>query len=189
MKKFLMFVMAFALLLGACERKSKQEIDLVEKTVQSDHNYMTDNYGSDYKYYETTVELNDWLDGNCDGSIASITNVFQVVYADTAGGYDAKVVIFTHNADEVTIKEVDGFWLEDFEIVKGDIKITYNKAFKRMMETNFVKPHSKYCVLRKAIGPIPCNAQYIFGNVHSQLFVDAITCVVIKDDPAFVKRE
>lgn len=54
------------------------------------------------------------------------------------------------------------------------------------MASNFPKPHSRNCVLRREIGPIPdVNPQYIFGNTKSQLYVDAVTGSVTNHTPAF----
>ena len=40
-------------------------------------------------------------------------------------------------------------------------------------------------VLRKQVGPVDANPQWIFGNLHSQIYVDAVTGAVSKDNPAF----
>ena len=40
------------------------------------------------------------------------------------------------------------------------------------METNIVKPHSQKVVLRRELGPIDANPQYIFGNTHEHVYVD-----------------
>ena len=53
------------------------------------------------------------------------------------------------------------------------------------MEVNLPKPHSKHVVLRKQIGPKACNPQWIFGNITSQIYVDAVTGEVNSKNPAF----
>lgn len=65
------------------------------------------------------------------------------------------------------------------------ISLTFKEAYQKIMEINFPKPHSKQCVLRKPLGPIDCHPQYIFGNIRSQLYVDAITGGVTDKNPAF----
>lgn len=186
-----MFVMAFALLLGSCERKSKQDVLFdVESFITNDMNYMSENYGNNFCFYETTVGLNDWIDEECDGTFIGVTNVFQYFISDTGDSFEAKVVQFNHVGKELDIKVIDGFWLEDFDINRNEIKISYKEAFDRMISCRYEKPHSRFCVLRKPIGPYPCNPQYIFGNAHTPLiFVDATTGQVRDYDPAFTKRE
>ena len=57
------------------------------------------------------------------------------------------------------------------------------------MEANIVKPHSKVCVLRKAVGPKEANVQYIFGNEDGAVFVDAVTGDVTDVDPFFTETK
>lgn len=66
-----------------------------------------------------------------------------------------------------------------------DIEITFNEAFQRVMESNYPKPHSKNCVLRKEVGSTDYHPQYIFGNPHAQLYVDAVTGEVTDKNPIY----
>lgn len=195
MKKFFAFLMAFALLLGAssctsCNKEVKQMKTTVEQVVQSDRQYMYDHYGCGYIYYETQIVLNEWLDDdNCTGTVASVLNVFQIVDGgDTA--YSPHVYMFKHTASTFTIKVVDDAWMEDCDMAKDDITITYRQAYKNLMKANCIKPHTKDCVLRKMVGLYDCNPQYIFGGAFDDcVFVDAITGEVSLDNPAFTPRE
>ena len=54
-----------------------------------------------------------------------------------------------------------------------------------MYEANIPKPHSKNVVLRKEIGSLDANPQYIFGNSQAQVYVDAVTGEVRGYNPAF----
>lgn len=193
MKKIILFLMASVLLLGAvsctsCNQEKQKMETVVEKTIQSDRTYMCDNYGCANRWYETTVQLNEYLDEDCTGTVYGVTNVFQVA-EEIGDGYDTRVVMITHSAEAMQVKEVHGFWVEDYPLDASDVKITYRQAYERLMAANFKKPHSRNCVLRKEVGPVECNAQYIFGNTHAQLYVDAVTGEVSDINPAFNKRE
>lgn len=194
MKKFLFFLMAFAVLLGAftscesCDRE-KQKKDVVETLVNIDIDYMNQNYDS-FVWYESSIVLDKYLDEeSCDGSVESVTNIFQVGYGDSTIS-TKKVVMITHNDELILIKEVEGFWCEDVVMDTNDIEYTFNRAYERYMQSNCVKPHSRYCVLRKPLGPCICNAQYIFGSSNGILtFLDAVTGECSPTSPAFNCRE
>ena len=191
MKKFLTFLMTFALLLGAssctsCNKEVKQMETMVEQVVQSDRQWMSDQFGCDYIYYETQIVLNEWLDDeNCTGTVASILNVFQIVEgADTA--FSPHVYLFKHTDSTFNVKVVDDAWMEDQDMAKDAITITYRQAYKKLMKANCIKPHTKNCVLRKMVGPYDCNPQYIFGDAFDEcVFVDAVNGRVSVNNPAF----
>ena len=191
MKKFLAFLMTFALLLGvssctSCNKEVKQMETMVEQVVQSDRQYMSDHYGCGYIYYETQIVLNEWLDDeNCTGTVASIKNVFQIVEGeDTA--FSPRVYLFKHTDTSFTVQVVEDFWIEDYDMAKDDITVTYRQAYKNLMKANCIKPHTKDCVLRKMVGPYDCNPQYIFGDAFDEcVFVDAVNGRVSVNNPAF----
>lgn len=191
MKKFLAFLMTFALLLGAssctsCNKEVKQMETVVEQVVQSDRQWMSDQFGCDYIYYETQIVLNEWLDDeNCTGTVASILNVFQIVEGgDTA--FSPHVYLFKHTDSTFNVKVVDDAWMEDQDMAKDAITITYRQAYKKLMKANCIKPHTKNCVLRKMVGPYDCNPQYIFGDAFDEcVFVDAVNGRVSANNPAF----
>ncbi|MDY5968680.1 MAG: hypothetical protein SPJ13_01510 [Bacteroidales bacterium] len=191
MKRILAFLMTFALLLGAtsctsCNKEVKQMETVVEQVVQSDRQWMCDQFGNDYIYYETQIVLKEWLDDeNCTGTVASILNVFQIVKGgDTA--FSPHVYLFKHTDSTFKVKVVDDAWMEDQDMAKDAITITYRQAYKKLMKANCIKPHTKNCVLRKMVGPYECNPQYIFGDAFDEcVFVDAFTGEVSLDNPAF----
>ena len=201
MKKFFIFSLV-ALFMGAmtgCSSCNSQKdvIDddsldwetsewVVENVTNTDKQYMFTNYGEDYRWFETCIVLADWLDAeDYDGSVDGISNVFQVVSEKESGSYDTFVVLAAHT-QETTVYDVrKGFWVEDYPLENDAIELTYTEAFQRVLETNSPKPHTKNCVLRKPVGPVPCNPQYVFGNIHSQLWVDAVTGEVYDSNPAF----
>ena len=156
----------------------------VEQVISVDKEYMFINHKGDYRWFETCIVLKDFLDEECDGTIASVSNVFQVV-EEKEKGADVFVVLAAHTPDTTAYEVKHGFWVEDFPMNDEAIKVTFAQAFEKINEVNFPKPHSKQCVLRKEIGPNACNPQYIFGNVKAQLYVDAVTGEVSDKNPAF----
>ena len=159
----------------------------VENIIATDRQTM---YGladaQDYKFFECDIKLCDFLNAeDCDGKILSVTNVFQQII-ERGKGYDTKVWMFTTTGKgTVQVLHDNAFYIENEPLNDEPMPITYEQAFVRIMKANVVKPHSRNCILRKPVGPTPCNAQYIFGNRRQQIFVDAITGEVRTKNPAF----
>ena len=72
---------------------------VVENLISMDRQAMYNKVGGDYRWYETCMKLNDFLDEENDGSLAEVVNVFQAVI-DRGQGYDTKVYKFQHFANE-----------------------------------------------------------------------------------------
>jgi len=159
----------------------------VENIIATDRQAMyTIAKGASYRFFESDIKLCDFLDSeNCDGKILSVNNVFQQII-EKGNGADTNVLMFltTGNGTEVSIYE-HAFYLENEPLNDKPMPITFEKAFERMMKANVVKPKSRNCILRKPVGPTPCNAQYIFGNRVQQIYVDAVTGEVRTKNPAF----
>ena len=159
----------------------------VENIIATDRQAMyTIAKGASYKFFESDIKLCDFLDSeNCDGKILSVNNVFQQII-EKGNGADTNVLMFltTGKGTEVSIYE-HAFYLENEPLNDKPMPITFEKAFERMMKANVVKPKSRNCILRKPVGPTPCNAQYIFGNRVQQIYVDAVTGEVRTKNPAF----
>lgn len=189
---------------NGCDTKSSNDATLdttvVDKQVKlnfsqlvsTDRQDMFSNHGGDnYRWFETCMKLEDYLDaeGN-DGKLEELVNVFQVVVERSSTSFDTKVFKFQHFANGTNVKDsIDGFWVEDYPLNDERIVLTYEQAFQKLMEANIVKPHSRYVTLRKQVGPIDANPQYIFGNVHQTVFVDAVTGAVSGINPAFPKPD
>lgn len=156
-----------------------------ENVVSADKEYMSLNYGKKYLWYESTILLANFLDEENDGKIESVLDVFQVVIPVNETDTDTQVVLINHTEDGSDVDVEHGMWFGDFVLLDEEIKLTFEEAFARLNESNYSKPHSRYCVLRKEIGPNPSNPQYIFGNTHVQLYVDAVTGDVSEESPAF----
>lgn len=161
---------------------------VVENLVSMDRQDMFLHHSNDYRWYETCVVLKDFLDEECDGTITGVSNIFQAVVEKDKGA-DVFVVMYTHTADTSSVEKVHTFWIEDMPMENEAIKLTFKEAFERVMQANAPKPHSQHVVLRKELGPINCNPQYIFGNQRAQLYVDAVTGEVRTSNPVFPEEK
>ena len=191
-KLFVLFTSAllmFAMVSCNLFKSNDKEEVVVENVITNDINYMYENYGDTYVWYESQIYLNDFLDEECDGSFSKIVNVFQVVTPTDSVGGESLVVQITHVGDSSNVETTEGFWLEDMPMVFRHLTVTYDHAFQLMNQSNYPKPHSRNCVLRKEVGPKVANPQYIFGNIQSQIYVDAINGNVTDCSPSFCKDE
>jgi len=212
MKKLLMAAVAATLVFTACEKQKKAaepaetvtnnttavagaEVKtatlVVENTISADKQYMFNKYGKDYRFFESQIVLKNYLNKENDGSIESITNVFQVVdMTEDQKSADVFVVLITHKLSGETIYDVkEGFWIEDELLNDEAITVKFTQAYANLMATNFPKPFSKHVVLRKEVGSKEANAQFIFGNTHLCYYVDAVTGAVSDKNPAFENIE
>lgn len=194
MKKGFIFTLLMSVILfcscNSCQKKSTEPIQndsvlVVENIISMDRDTMFNQHGDDYRWYETYVVLDNFLDEENEGKIGEVINVFQTV-VNRADGYDTQVYKIQHFKNDSTVMDsVKGFWVEDFPLNIKDIKVPFDSAFNLVMQANLPKPHSRYCVLRKEIGPNVINPQYIFGNNKAQIYVDATTGKVTDKNPAF----
>lgn len=199
MKKFFIFSI-FAICAStfiacsSCKNEKKnvnndtvQTTMVVENIISTDREDMFNNVSKDYRWFETCIHLNNYLDEENDGSIDEIVNTFQVVI-DYGKSADVKVYRYKHLFNEEVVKDsISDFVLGDEPLEKQKITVTFKRAFDNLMATNLPKPHSRYCVLRKEAGWLECNPQYIFGNTQAQVYVDAVTGEVRDYNPAFPK--
>ena len=189
MKKLLfLFSLVFILASCACQHKKVEpapQVDstiVVDKVIKADLDYMTAKYGDkDFRWYESLVLLEDFLDSDADMKVAELVNVYQV-----AEGGDTHVYKIQHlPGSEAVVDSIKGFWIEDFPMNYDEIKLSYDDAFAAFNAVNFPRPHSKHICLRKPIGPQACNSQYVFGNIQSQVWIDAVTGEAKNSNPAF----
>jgi hypothetical protein len=141
--------------------------------------------GADYRWFETDILLKNYLDEENDGSIEMLVNIFQVAQELDEHSFDVRVYKFQHTEEGTVSDWVSGFWIEDEPLNDEAIKITYKEAYEKVMAVNLPKPHTKHVVLRKQVGPVDANAQWIFGNIHAQIYVDAVTGEVSDENPVF----
>ena len=198
MKKLIYIFIGIIALIGvsSCKCQSKKQAEptfeqselIVENVVSADKEKMFLDYGSDYRWFETCIVLNDYLDEADSCSINGISNIFQVV-TEMESGADVNVIMFTHVGDTTDVQVVHTFWIEDSPMNNDSLAVTFTDAYEKVMEVNLPKPHSKHVVLRKEVGPLEANPQYIFGNQESQIYVDATTGEVRNYNPVFPKDE
>ena len=143
----------------------------VENLISMDRQEMYFKFKDNYRWYETGILLPEFLDSeDVTSDPLMVVNVFQGI-VEKGNGYDTWVYKFQHFANGTVVKD------------------SVQDAFEKILEVNAPKPHSKNCVLRNPIGPVACNAQYVFGNIKEQLWVDAKTGDVKNSNPAFPKEK
>jgi hypothetical protein len=206
MKKILFFVCLVGLMLfSSCSGCNKQETPVNDTTevivgqegvIDVDHAIATDRqamymkFGDNYRWYETCIRLPYFLDSDSVTSNPGIlVNIFQSI-EEFDNGADTYVWKFQHFPDgTIATDSIHGFWIEDCPLNEGAIKINYKAAFEKMLEVNLPKPHSKNVILRNPVGPVTINAQWIFGNISEQIWVDAVTGKCASSNPAFPKEK
>lgn len=199
MKKLFGILASLLLIIGisACTCSSEKKVQgndvlrsgeavTVENLISLDRQAMYVAHGGDYRWYETGIQLKNWLDEENDGTVDMVVNVFQVIEEYDSTSFDTFVYKYQHFSDgSVNEEGIHGFWVEDYPLNDEVIKVSFKEAFEKIQEVNYPKPHTRQVVLRKQVGPVDANPQWIFGNLHSQLYVDAVTGEVSKDNPAF----
>lgn len=186
MKKFLFLMVAVVIgmvITGCSSCKSeqpKQEKDTTvsaEVQIATDREYVFLNYGHDYKWYESEVRLVNYMDEDYEFEIDELVNIFQ---------YQKKAIKCQHFDGITEYGWTYGIWVGDFDLSFENVVLTFKEAFERMKQSNYVLPHSRYCTLRREVGPKPnVNPQYIFGNTKRQIYVDAVTGEVTDKNPAY----
>jgi len=146
------------------------------------------NYKDDYRWYETEILLPEFMDSdNATSSPEMVVNILQSI-VEKGNGADVWVHKFQHFKDgTVAHDSIQGFWIENYALNDEVIKLNYTEAWDRMMATNYPKPHSRHVTLRNPIGPVAINTQWIFGNIHEQIWIDAVTGNATNSNPAFPK--
>jgi hypothetical protein len=147
------------------------------------------NYKDDYRWFETEILLPEFIDSdNATSNPEMVVNILQSI-VEKGNGADVWVHKFQHLKDGTVLHDsIQGFWIENYALNDEVIKLKYKEAWDRMMATNFPKPHSKHVTLRNPIGPVAVNTQWIFGNIHEQIWIDAVTGDAKNSNPAFPKE-
>ena len=208
MKKLLYFLMVMCMTLGivSCNGCSQPqdvlnadstEVDTtqvdsvccaidVNHAIALDRQAMYMKCGEDYRWYETEILLPYFLDSDSvTSNPVMVVNIFQSI-VEKDNGADTYVWKFQHFSDGTILTDsIHGFWIENYALNDDVIKLNYLQAWDRMMATNYPKPHSKHVTLRNPIGPVSVNAQWIFGNIKEQIWIDAVTGNAKNSNPAF----
>jgi hypothetical protein len=205
MKKsfILAFLMGLMMSFMSCTgcNSSKEDIKLqdsvvatavldVEHSIALDRQTMYVNYKDNYRWYETEILLPEFMDSDSATSNPEmIVNVLQSV-VEEGNGADVWVHKFQHFKNgEIVHDSIQGFWIENYALNDEVIKFKYTEAWDKMMAVNFPKPHSKHVTLRNPIGPVAVNTQWIFGNIHEQIWIDAVTGDAKNSNPAFPEEK
>lgn len=209
MKKILVFLMSVVLFAACsgCSQPQQKDLKVADTTeviidsvkasvIDVDHAIATDrqamyvNYKDDYRWYETEILLPEFMDSDSATSNPEmVVNVLQSI-VEKGNGADVWVHKFQHFKDGTVVHDsIQGFWIENYALNDEVIKLNYTKAWDRMMAANYPKPHSKHVTLRNPIGPISINTQWIFGNIHEQIWIDAVTGDAKNSNPAFPKEK
>ena len=207
MKKlsYFLMVMCMALCMASCngcsQSQDKQSVDStlidtikgtinVDRAIATDRQAMYLNYKDDYRWFETEILLPEFMDSdNATSNPEMVVNVLQSV-VERGNGADVWVHKFQHFKDGTVIHDsIQGFWIENYALNDEVIKLNYLQAWDKVMAVNFPKPHSKHVTLRNPIGPVAVNTQWIFGNIHEQIWVDAVTGDTKNSNPAFPKEK
>lgn len=145
-----------------------------------------DSVNHDYLYFETSFELANTVDSLDSFSVSAIQSIYQVVDT-TISTPTVFVANYSFDSTAVSWKVLEGaFWTEDVDLRSKDVKLSPEDAFSALLKSNVAKPHSRFMVLRCPLGPVACEAQYIFGNTDSGIaYVNAKTGKVTTTDPAF----
>ena len=162
----------------------------VEHSIALDRQTMYVNYKDNYRWYETEILLPTFMDSdNATSNPEMIVNVLQSI-VEEGNGADVWVHKFQHFKDgTIAHDSIQGFWIENYALNDEIIKLKYTEAWDRMMAVNFPKPHSKHVTLRNPIGPVAVNTQWIFGNIHEQIWIDAVTGEAKNSNPAFPEEK
>ena len=162
----------------------------VDHAIALDRQTMYAKYKDSYRWYETEILLPEFLDAeNVTSNPEMVVNVLQSI-VEEGNGADVWVHKFQHFKDGTVVHDsIQGFWIENYPLNDEVIKLKYTEAWDKMMAVNFPKPHSKHVTLRNPIGPVAVNTQWIFGNIHEQIWVDAVTGECKNSNPAFPKEK
>ena len=170
---------------------------MAENVISTDREALFLKHGGNVGWYETDIVFTTTIDScKADTKIASVTNYFQYVnyVPDPVSKKDSVqtiVYLMQHSADGANYIDPheDTFMLDDYPLNDEPITITFRQALKIALSSTYDKPHGKHCVLRKELGPVECNPQYVFGNSQGQLYVDAVTGEVSDYNPAYKEKQ
>lgn len=180
MKKilFLLLLMTIGLFVcSSCSNKQTQAVKtaelVVENAISEDREYMCKLTNDDYRWYETTIKLDEYIDSeNCDGTVAEVTNIFRYINKETD---DVAMILITHNRD-TTIYDIRNTIRIGYDALNDEpINLTFKDAYQRLTESNTVKPHTRSCSLCLNSVPGCSTAEYIFSADTVEVYVNAVT--------------
>lgn len=153
-------------------------------------------YGDSVRHYECQVNYSNTFDSvDGDNMIVKVMNVFQysdtslmiyhfadtseigklVEYANSIESYHT-YTIDTNKTDYTFTLIVNDIWLEDQNMGIDSINFTLADAYDIYMNSDYVKPHSNFVVIRQPLfPPFPTAPYYIFGNMYECAAIDSKT--------------
>lgn len=157
----------------------------VEDINYGDLQYMKEHYKNDYRWYQSSILLKDYLDvENQTSEVAEITNIFMII-TDPDKSYDTNIIMFRHTLEDDDIDIIPSLWIEeDVNIKENYVEVKFKDAVKKARESKPIL-HTKRVVLRKHLGPLDINPQWTFGNNHGLVFIDATYGTLSTEQPAF----
>ena len=149
---------------------------VLENTISTDREFMFAHYATNYAWYESQIVLQEAVNAEtCDGTIASVVNVFKFTDAEE----QPQIILSTYEVGKPhgTSAPIPDFWVGDSPINDDPINLTFRQAFERLRQANTTLPDSRCCVLRKPVlpGDLGLRPHYIFGNRKRWVIVDAVT--------------
>lgn len=138
--------------------------------------------GKAFAWYETKVTLSDSVKADAlDGLyVTDVTDIFQTFAPDLCQPISS-------NVEKGTLipEPTPGLWVEDFDLGGSEIALWPEDVLAVLERWNGILPPATGMTLRKPVGPKPCNAQWVIGNIMQVVFVDAVTGEVSDRCPAF----
>lgn len=155
----------------------------VEQTIQKDLKYMKETYKDQFRWYQTGILMDKYLDEEEKPKAIDITNIFQIRTDEKS--FDTNVIMFRHTLTVDSREVIDSIKIEeDVPIYEYLVNKKFDEAVK-IAKSSTPKIHTKHVILRKHLGPISINPQWTFGNNHGLLFVDADSGQLSYEQPAF----
>lgn len=182
------------------KRKEETPELIFEEVIEQDKAYMEQYIQKNFEtplevvktWYESSVTMeNTYTAGSENNKIESIINVFGVAVESLR--YMAAIMIYHTGNTRNVVEYKNSIWLSDNDMYQRTDQIvkTFKQAYDIMMNSDYPKIESRQCVLRAALGPNGATTppQYIFGNIHTQLYVDAMTGAISNISPVFPEEE
>ena len=184
------------------KRKDETQPMIFEEILESDKAYIEQYIQKNFKnpdevskyWWESSFTMDKYFtDQNAhENKINSIINIFSVgVNIDSTNNEIKNNVIMIYHENDITniTEHKNAIWTGDNNLYERTDQIvkTFEQAYKLMYDSEYDKIESRQCVLRATLGPSGATTppQFIFGNIHNQIYVDAMTGTVLNYNPAF----
>lgn len=207
MKKFLLMLMCAATLcVMSCASCNHEKVVFngynIDSVIAADQETVSGMFGSEFAHYECQVNYQYCFDSVVGENLpVKVMNVFQYMdtsccifhFADAndiknlvnyANGLEVynRYTIDTNKTDYTFTLIVNDFWLEDQNLCFDSVAISFDSAYKTLMRSEIVKPHSDFVVMRQPLTQMfPNRPYYIFGNILEYVAIDSHNGDIVKD--------